>query len=332
MSSSPRDQDMVYRRALGESLESIGTSYGVSRERVRQIIVKAGGPTAQDARQAADAAKAAEEKRQRDAFSARYLEIARELAGKGTSRRDVIARLKAVDPSIDEAMASSVLRKSRIAFAQDWVDEFMSDQLLVAAVWYLFGLDYQIPADPSLALKKLDLALISELTELLQKQGIDDGERTRVLGVIAAAQVFAADNPKVSITGAKYGALRSKQIVAWGLESARGTHYWPPTPQAASARFGGWSETLVKVGLRRSKFGRAKGLLNYTADEYQSAATDYVEWADEREVTPSVERYQEWRQIEAECGRKRPSGAALRNIFGSWSKAIRAAREGSDSG
>lgn len=330
MAASKRDNDMVYRRSLGESLESIGESYGVSRERVRQIIVKAGGPTAQDAHTAARAVRAADEQRERDAFAAQYLLIARELASKGTSRRDVIARLKAIDPSIDEAIASSVLRKARIVFAQDWMDDFMSDRLLVAAVWYLFGLDYQIPADPSLAVKKLDHALISELTEALARQGVHELERARVLGVIAAAQHFATENPKVSITGARYGALRKKQIGAWGLESARGTHYWPPTKQAAMARFGGWSETLLRVGLKRSEFGRSKGLLKYTADEYQGAAMDYVAWADRRDATPSVDRYKEWRQLEADEGRERPSGASLRNIFGSWSKAMRAARECAD--
>ncbi|KQV24814.1 sigma factor-like helix-turn-helix DNA-binding protein [Yonghaparkia sp. Root332] len=330
MDASMREQDMVFRRALGESLDSIGKSYGVSRERVRQIIVKAGGPTAQDAHRAARSTKSAEGQREREAFAAQYLPIARELASKGTSRRDVIARLKAIDPSIDEVMAGFVLRKARIVFAQDWVDDFMSNRLLVAAVWFLFGLDYQIPADPSLAIKKLDHALISELTEVLARQGVHELERARVLGVIAAAQNFATENPGVSITAARYGVLRKKQVVAWGLESARGTHFWPPTRQAAMARFGGWSETLLRVGLKRSEFGRSKGFLKYTADEYQRAAMDYVAWADRRDATPSVDRYKEWRRLEANEGRERPSGASLRNIFGSWSKAMRAARESAD--
>lgn len=323
-----RDQDMVYRRALGESLESIGASYGVSRERVRQIVAKAGGPTAQEAREAALRAKADEEGERRNAFAAEYLPVARQLAAKGNSRRDVIARLKAIDPSIDGVLASSVLREARIVFAQDWANDYTSDRALVAAVWFLFGLDYQIPPDSSLAVRTLDSALISELTVLLDEQGVSDVERARVLGVIAAAQHFAAENPKVSLTGARYGTLRNKQIASWGLKSAKGTHYWPPTRQTVMARFGGWSEALEKVGLRRSKLGRSKGLLKYTADEYQSAAEDFVTWADSRKITPSTDRYREWRDEQAGEARERPSGAALRNIFGSWSQAMRSAREG----
>lgn len=40
-----RAQDMCDRRAAGETLEEIGKRYGLSRERVRQIIETVGGPT-----------------------------------------------------------------------------------------------------------------------------------------------------------------------------------------------------------------------------------------------------------------------------------------------
>src|SRR5690606_14666091 len=40
-----RAQDMCERRAAGETLDQIGRAYGVTRERVRQIIKAAGGPT-----------------------------------------------------------------------------------------------------------------------------------------------------------------------------------------------------------------------------------------------------------------------------------------------
>lgn len=43
-----RAQEMCDRRAAGETLDQIGEAYGVTRERVRQIIKAAGGPTRSD--------------------------------------------------------------------------------------------------------------------------------------------------------------------------------------------------------------------------------------------------------------------------------------------
>lgn len=322
-----RDRDMVARRAAGESLDSIGSSYGVSRERVRQIIQKVGGPSAKQAHVAAANVKAAAKQVDREVFAAQYLSVARDLASKGRSLRSVVARLKAIDPKVDEDLASSVLRDARIVFSQDWSEDFLSDNALVAAVWFAFGLDYQIPPDAALAMATLDEATIRDVSAALVEQGVGDVERARVFGVIAAARHFATDNAKVTLTGARYEALRSEQLIAWSLNSARGTHFWPPSRQTAMARFGGWSETLERAGLRKSKLGRAKGLLKYSAENYHGAAADFVAWSDDKGVSTSVDRYAHWRSTEAAAGRERPSSAALRNVFGSWSQTIRSARE-----
>lgn len=322
-----RDRDMVARRAAGESLDSIGSSYGVSRERVRQIIQKVGGPSAKQAHNAAAKVKAAAKQVEREMFASQYLSVARDLASKGQSLRNVVARLKAIDPKVDEELAGSVLRDARIVFSQDWSEDFLSDNALVAAVWFAFGLDYQIPPDAALAAATLDEATIRDVSAALMEQGVDDVERARVFGVIAAARKFATDNARVTLTGARYEALRSEQLIAWSLNSARGTHFWPPNRQTAMARFGGWSETLERAGLRKSKMGRAKGLLKYSAEDYHETAADFVAWADNQGVSTSVDRYAQWRSAEGAAGRERPSTAALRNVFGSWSQAIRSARE-----
>ena len=39
-----RIKDMIARRARGETLDSIASDYKLTRERVRQLIKKAGGP------------------------------------------------------------------------------------------------------------------------------------------------------------------------------------------------------------------------------------------------------------------------------------------------
>ncbi|MBH0117000.1 hypothetical protein I6E52_09095 [Salinibacterium sp. NG253] len=322
-----RERDIIARRAAGETLESIGASYGVTRERVRQIIKKAGGPSSKQSHQAAAEARETAHQLQRDAFTAEYLPIARELASKGESLRSVVARLKTIEPSIDEVLASSVLRASRIVFRQDWSEDFITDHSLVAAVWFIFGVDYQIPPDTALAVATLDAATIHDVAAALAEQGVDEISRSRVLGVIAAARGFAGENPKVTLTGARYETLRRATLEEWEVNSSRGTHFWPPTRQTAMARFGGWNETLERVGLRKSKHGRSKGLVKYSAEDYHNASLDFVEWADGAGMSTSVDHYAEWRRGQAAAGHQRPAAASLRNVFGSWSQAIRSARE-----
>lgn len=51
---------MAAMYAAGETLATIAASYGLTRERVRQILRKQGGPNAEDARDARAANRAAE--------------------------------------------------------------------------------------------------------------------------------------------------------------------------------------------------------------------------------------------------------------------------------
>jgi RNA polymerase sigma factor (sigma-70 family) len=45
---TPRRKEMLEMRSQGKTLEEIGNKFGISRERVRQIIKKANGLKAQE--------------------------------------------------------------------------------------------------------------------------------------------------------------------------------------------------------------------------------------------------------------------------------------------
>lgn len=82
--SDARIKDIIARRRRGDTLASIASDYKLTRERVRQLIKKAGGPN----RSEASAAKAASRARtDRDT-----LELMREEMGKGIFEPGKIAR------------------------------------------------------------------------------------------------------------------------------------------------------------------------------------------------------------------------------------------------
>ena len=59
LSREQRDAAMVERYSDGETLDAIGQSFGITRERVRQIIAKVGGTNAEESRKNRVAAREA---------------------------------------------------------------------------------------------------------------------------------------------------------------------------------------------------------------------------------------------------------------------------------
>ena len=76
----PHVADMIERRWRGETLDEIGAAHGVTRERIRQLLKKYGGPSAEEVRdlRAAEALTA-----QRDHEAAVAAEIRGALEGRG---------------------------------------------------------------------------------------------------------------------------------------------------------------------------------------------------------------------------------------------------------
>ncbi|WP_154402151.1 sigma factor-like helix-turn-helix DNA-binding protein [Ornithinimicrobium cavernae] len=62
----PHVADMIERRWRGDTLSEIGAAHGLTRERIRQLLKKHGGPTGQDVRERREA-RDLEEQRKREA-------------------------------------------------------------------------------------------------------------------------------------------------------------------------------------------------------------------------------------------------------------------------
>jgi hypothetical protein len=324
LTQDQRNAIWVQRYIDGETLEAIGSDYGVTRERVRQIVTKIGGSLAQDSRQKRLEARQAQAQATADAFMAQYGDAARRIAVQGCTKAQTIARLKFVFPAMDEELADDVLRTANIVFNHESQNIF-SDAVIKAGVYYLVGVELGLAPDPDYTAVNVDLELMEELAEILKSGTANDDDVATILGIIGAAHHYVADHPDTTITGARYQELRDELVPALGWESRKGSSPWPPTRQTLMSRYKYWNSALESVGLATATLGRSPGLVKFSEAEYQDAIDSFVREMKLLGLHPSVERYGPWAASEKAAGVKRPAEASVRNFFGGWSTAVRAA-------
>lgn len=325
LSPSERNAQMVERYVSGETLAAIGDSFGLTRERVRQIISKLGGSKAEESRAQRQAQKETALTERITSFLKEHQDTAMQMAKKGASRPEVVTTLGIVYPSMDLEFADEALRESGIVFDQQETANHFSDEALAAGVWYMLGAELGLAPDAKFAAINLKMSVMIELNNVLAETGITTEELATILGVIGAAQRKLSTDPSLTITGSRYNALRIELVQALGLVSQKGSAPWPPTRQTVTKRFGGWNEALESMGLSVAAKGRPKGLIKYTDEEYDEAVSDYCFFAAVEEVKPTFAGYGEWVTEEKLLGNERPSSASVRLYYGSWTDALRAA-------
>lgn len=327
LSREQRDAAMVERYSDGETLGAIGRSFGLTRERVRQIIVKVGGTNAEESRLRRTAAREAATKAARGAFLLAYGTLAREMAKRGVTRADAVLKLQALYPAIDVDLAEDALKSSPTVFDKSHAEDIFSKEALAAGVWYLLGAELGLAPAPEWAAVNLDLSLMSELRAALESAEATPSDVATILGVIGAAQKHLIERPAASITGKRYDELRDELVVALGLVSRQGAFPWPPSRQTVMKRFGGWNEALEAMGVGTTTQGRPKGLLKFTREDYDDALRDFCVFSAAGETNATYAAYDVWVKQELAAGRDRPSGASIRNIYGTWLDAVRAVQE-----
>ncbi|WP_433123005.1 sigma factor-like helix-turn-helix DNA-binding protein [Arthrobacter koreensis] len=317
-----RDARMVARYVEGETLEAIGQDYGVTRERVRQIVTKVGGSLAAESRQKRLEARAAEAKATAEEFMTRYGDIAREASANGATRAETVARLGMIFPDLDKELADATLRDSALRFDKNSQAAF-SKAVLEAGLYYLVGSELGIAPDPGYAAVHLEFTLMTELTAVLEKSTATAADIATILGIIGAAKRHIAEHPETTITGSRYDELREELVPALGWESRRGATPWPPTKQTLMGRYTYWNAALESVGMAPAKKGRQPGLVKFTEKIYEQAVGDFTAAMARLEIRPSYDRYAQWCADMNAAGHEYPSPSSLRNFFGSWSAALR---------
>uniref|UniRef100_UPI0026355EF7 hypothetical protein n=1 Tax=uncultured Arcanobacterium sp. TaxID=487520 RepID=UPI0026355EF7 len=159
----------------------------------------------------------------------------------------------------------------------------------------------------------------------------DTAQQNDARAYIAASLQQIAKNSRVSMSARKYDAARLKVCAHYQLPTGRGVTAWPPTSQTIIKGFRGfWNDALISAGFMPQD-GRARGGLKFSAQDYRQAMQDFLAAMAEEEKSNSYGNYLRWAKAQkssaaksgsAKSSSSRPSGAGIRQHFGSWSAAV----------
>lgn len=190
---------------------------------------------------------------------------------------------------------------------------------LQAAIYLMIALkNGRKTADPCVLPEEVADDLRGHLPNLTEEQFQE------VLSVVAAGYELVETDKSMSLTAKDYDTQRATIIEKYGPISSPGSFAWPPTSQTIIKRFNGyWNDALATIGLKPRR-GRARGGLKFTDRDYIFAVRSYIVDVQHDDRNPSFNGYATWLKETDKTG-KLPSGAAIRQRFGSWKEALEAA-------
>jgi hypothetical protein len=306
-------------------MSDLSIRFGVSRQRIHQIIRRLGGTDADTARALRRDVRDEQHGASVKAFLDHYQDIIADLAASGLARADIEDRFALLLPETPPAVIRDGLARAEVIFNVNIQDYAFPTAAIEAAVWYAIARNLRLGPDLSVALNQIDVAEASEVAAALNQQGLRPEIRANILIMIANARAHFIKNEAVCITKKRYGEVRSEILDDFGLVSAQGVMPWPPTSQTVMKRLGGgyWAEALRNIGLTPDERGRERGLLRFTEDDYDNAVVDFLAQASATGRPPTFDAYGEWVQSEDRAGRRRPASASVRLRYRSWTNAKR---------
>src|SRR5699024_2016450 len=200
----------------------------------------------------------------------------------------------------------------------------MPQSAIDAGVWFILGRSLGVSAPHTSGAPSLDSELVETVTTMLEEQGSAELAAT-VLDTIRAARERLRAHPSLTVSATRYDQLRAQFLSAHQVHGGKGRVLWPVGSTTALKRAGSWSAALAQAGLstsstpKSSKFGRAR----FSPEQFQSAMAEFAATAEETGFSPTYQAYVRWQGEQKGQGRTDlPSGAAVRNTFGSWSAAL----------
>lgn len=201
-------------------------------------------------------------------------------------------------------------------------------ELVTAAVHYLYALSQNLTPAVDIS-GAVESEAAAELEEVLHEQGRTRAEVINVFALIAATRTELTTGSAVPFSKDAYDAARARAVRGLEFAGRAGHQIWPPTSQTVRKRLGTnfWNDALSSLGFPTSGGGRKRGAFHYSPEAFRSAVIDFLTDARATGGAESFSRYEAWAKDERAAGRTRPSGASVRNHFGSWNDAKAAAEQ-----
>ncbi|NHD17739.1 MULTISPECIES: sigma factor-like helix-turn-helix DNA-binding protein [unclassified Actinopolyspora] len=313
----------------GFTMSSIGKKYGVTHERVRQILKKNGRISNAEARNVRLATRNDRQNQKISNFLEGHKESISFLAESGISRLEAEKRFNLIFPHLDGDIISRAFDASGEIFEIDYPDYYrFSDNLLEGAVWFVIGRMLNLHRNHSVAIKEMDTEEALEISKTLQEENFSEEDVSNIICLIISARHYLITGKEdVTLTGKLYRDYRAEILEEFGNSSRKGSSSWPPTDQTIMKRLGNgyWADAMRNIGVSPGTIGRSRGLLVFEEEDYTQAVADYLDHAALSGQVPTFDRYSNWVAAEERSGRRRPSSDSVRIRYKTWTSAKRAA-------
>ena len=311
------------------TLEEIGSKFGITRERTRQILRQLGAAEAGEIRDKRRLEKEANEKVIARKVLEESISVIKALYDAGATKAHAIDLLASLYVDYDRETIQLAIDKSKLRFAQVTVTPKFSDDFIRAATYWVLALQHDFLATREEVAVSISHELLSEILGHVQQGLMPDYSAEEILRRIAGGKRALDSGATITLTHASYEETR---LQVWAAEgwAGSGEPYWPPTKQTVMKRLGNgyWKDAMQSIGVAPAgRQGRARGLLVYTEQDYEKAIVDYYWERAQSGLTPTHLGYEEWVKSQQIQGDQRPSAVSIRNFFGSWTRAIQVAQQ-----
>ena len=311
------------------TLEEIGSKFGITRERTRQILKQLGAAEAGEIREKRRLEKEAQEKVIARKILEESISVIKALYDSGATKAHAIDLLASLYVDYDRETIQLAIDKSKLRFAQVTVTPKFSDDFVRAAVYWVLALQNDFLATREEVAVSLNHELLTEILGhaeegLMPAYSVED-----ILRRIAGGKKALDSGATSSLTHASYEETRLQVWAAQGWAGG-GEPYWPPTKQTVMKRLGNgyWKDAMQSIGVAPAgRQGRARGLLMYTEQDYEKAIVDYYWDRSQSGLAPTHLGYEEWAKAQKILGHQRPSAVSVRNFFGNWTRAVQIAQQ-----
>lgn len=330
-STSERDQEIVRLYANGVPGTELAGRYGVTRQRIDQILKARGAIGAVQARAVRAEHRTARFEAAVREFIERHGSSLRSLAAAGATRVEVESKFAYLAPDVPADLVREAVKASGALFNVNREEYNFGQSVIEAGIWYVLARVRGYEGDLPTALSEISLSEMADVAQALAELGVTTEHARDVLYSIAAARRQLTVDPDLTISKKQYDEQRVAAIDYLGLTGGQGSLAWPPTSQTVMKRLGNgyWTDALASVGITASTRGRGRGLVVFEEADYRSAIVDFLEHCRATETPQSFDAFEVWVGNEDRLGRQRPSGAAVRLFYQSWINAKRTVLTGS---